>query len=186
MVNNLSVIGGKYRGTKIQSPLDSRTHPMGAREKNALFNRLNDQMQQSRVLDAYAGTGALAMEALSRGAREVTLVEKSAKIAKIARQNLQKLLPDKQVNIYIMSVMDFVLRFADEKFDIIIADPPYDQIDINEVSSLAKLLPVGGNLALSHPAKMSAPTLDDFTLVTSKTYAGAAISIYRKYGKIES
>lgn len=183
MKNSLSVVGGKYRGAKLLSPQDAGTHPMGAREKNALFNRLSDRLAQARVLDAYAGTGALAAEAFSRGATVVDLVEKSSKVAKIAKQNILAL--GEQANIYTTSVGSFVEQFAGERYDIIIADPPYDQINVGELARLSALLVDDGVLVLSHPAKMVVPELNGLTLLSSKTYAGAAISFYGKYGKIE-
>lgn len=84
---NLRVLAGEFKGRKIASPNDSRTHPMGAREKLALFNMVT--VEDRAVLDLYAGTGALGIEALSRGAKEVVFVEKTPAVAKIIRENLQ-------------------------------------------------------------------------------------------------
>ncbi len=91
MANNseLRVISGRYRGRVLLSPRDDRTHPMGARERLALFNMVN--VEQAAVLDAYAGSGAIGIEALSRGAREVVFVESSGKVASVIKQNLQNL-----------------------------------------------------------------------------------------------
>ncbi len=86
---NLRVLAGEFKGRKIASPNDSRTHPMGAREKLALFNMV--AVENRAVLDLYAGTGALGIEALSRGAKEVIFVEKAPAVAKIISENLQNL-----------------------------------------------------------------------------------------------
>lgn len=89
--SDLRVLAGRFKGMKLQSPRSELTHPMGSREKLALFNMLQPYLEGSRVLDIYAGSGALGIEALSRGARSAFFVEKSAKIASIIRQNLQQI-----------------------------------------------------------------------------------------------
>lgn len=87
--SELRVISGRYRGRVLLSPRDDRTHPMGARERLALFNMVN--VEQAVVLDAYAGSGAIGIEALSRGAASATFVESSGKVAQVIKQNLQNL-----------------------------------------------------------------------------------------------
>lgn len=88
---DLRVLSGKFKGQKITSPQSQLTHPMGSREKLALFNMLQPYLEGSRVLDIYAGTGALGIEALSRGASGAIFVEKSPQIMRILRQNLQQI-----------------------------------------------------------------------------------------------
>lgn len=86
---NFRVIAGKYKGAKMDFPGGAQTHPMGAREKLALFNMISTSGM--RVLDAYAGSGALGIEAVSRGAKEVVFVEKSRKVAAVIEANLWKI-----------------------------------------------------------------------------------------------
>lgn len=88
---DLRVLSGKFKGQKITSPQSKLTHPMGSREKLALFNMLQPYLGGAKVLDIYAGSGALGIEALSRGANEVIFVEKSPQIAQILKQNLQQI-----------------------------------------------------------------------------------------------
>lgn len=88
---DLRVLSGKFKGQKIISPQSQLTHPMGSREKLALFNMLQPYLEGSQVLDIYAGTGALGIEALSRGARGAIFVEKSPQIARILQQNLRQI-----------------------------------------------------------------------------------------------
>lgn len=176
--SSFAVVGGQFRGAKLTSPDDSLTHPMGAREKNALFNRLSGSLDGAKVLDAYAGSGALALEALSRGAREVILVEKSAKIAQVARRNLERIAANSQWRVVVDAVGKFVEE-TEEKFDIIIADPPYNKVDLAEIEGLRNILAENGLLVLSHPANMDIPTLRGLEVVSSKKYAGAGITIYQ-------
>ena len=83
----IRVTSGKLRGRVLRSPDTSGTHPMGAREKLALFNMVN--VEGERVLDAYAGSGAVGVEALSRGASEVVFVENNRRTARVILENLQ-------------------------------------------------------------------------------------------------
>ncbi len=88
---DLRILAGKFKGQRLRSPQNQLTHPMGSREKLALFNMIQPYIAGAIALDAYAGSGALGIEALSRGAREVVFVEKMPQIARIIQQNLQQI-----------------------------------------------------------------------------------------------
>ena len=169
----IRITSGKYRGRNIESPNSKLTHPMGAREKLALFNMIAGELDEARVLDAYAGSGALGIEALSRGAKDVVFVEKNAKICKIIRENLAKL--GLSAEVICSNVVDFT---TPNLFDVIIADPPYDKFNLEDVNSLVRFLKQGGILVLSHPSE--APEIPEMTLKNSNKYAGAHISVYVK------
>ena len=169
----MQVISGKYKNLRLESPNDSRTHPMGSREKLALFNMLQPYLDGARVLDAFAGTGALGIETLSRGAREVVFVEKSAKVAKTIKNNLIKITEPTEVFIG-----DIEKYTATEPFDLIIADPPYDHFESAQIQALVSLLTADGILVLSHPN--TAPEFEGLELVKSHSYAAANISIYHR------
>lgn len=176
---SLSVISGKFKGAKLLSPASHLTHPMGSREKLALFNILGPYLDGSIVLDAYAGSGALGIEALSRGVRSVTFVEKSPKIAQTIRQNLRQL--DLEPNLYVEPVAQFARRESfQEYFDLLLVDPPYDDIDVLELATLIPLLKPGGILALSFPRQLSLPELPELSLLSTHSYAAATIAIYQK------
>ena len=167
----MQVISGKYKNLRLESPNDSHTHPMGSREKLALFNMLQPYLTGARVLDAFAGTGALGIEAISRGAREVVFVEKSAKVAKTIKNNLVKV--TEPTEIFIGEAEKYT---TSEPFDLIIADPPYDHFDPAKIEALTKFLKADGVLVLSHPN--TAPELAGLVLEKSHSYAAANISIY--------
>lgn len=180
----LRIISGKYKGQKIASPGSSETHPMGAREKLALFNMVN--VRDLTVLDAFAGSGALGFEALSRGAKSVVFVESSPRAAEIIKQNLANLAEhDPDVLSRAEVRRQKVAQFAAEKnresgFDLILADPPYEHIEMVEIEALTGLLEKGGVLVLSSPARSEAPNLRDVELTSSRIYAGARLSLYQK------
>ena len=88
-MEKIRITSGSLRGRTIRSPRSSLTHPMGAREKLALFNMIGAELPGAVVLDAFAGSGALGIEALSRGAHLVTFIEKDLKIAENLIENLK-------------------------------------------------------------------------------------------------
>ncbi len=180
----MRVISGLFKGRALDSPRSDLTHPMGEREKNALFNMLGDLSDQA-VLDAFAGSGALGIEALSRGASAVVFVEKSPKIAGTIQKNLAKLVSDREKSpetaIFTLDVAKFAENPSQEaSFDLIIADPPYDRYNPAIVAPLAQLLKPSGQLALSLPATAEPPILPTLTLRTQKKYANAKLAIYDK------
>ena len=169
----MQVISGIYKGKNLKSPQSDKTHPMGSREKLALFNMLLPYLENAVVLDAFAGTGALGIEALSRGASAVTFIEKDHKVAKTLRENIVGV---DDATIVEKSVGTFEAR--SETFDLIIADPPYDHFEPELINHLIPFLKPTGILALSHPGE--APDFKDLNLLKSRSYAGATISIYQK------
>ena len=174
-MENIRITSGKYRGQTIKSPSSDLTHPMGSREKIALFNMIADFLLGMEVLDAYAGTGALGIEALSRGAKNATFIEKNAKIYRNLTENLQKLgLADNK------PILGDAKKYTfDQEFGLIIADPPYDNFEIEGPTHLTNYLKNGGIFVLSHPG--SAPVIAGLNLLKTRKYAKANISIYQKW-----
>lgn len=146
---------------------------MGERERLALFNMTSEYLPGARVLDAFAGSGALGIEALSRGVAEVVLIEKNAKACQVIRKNLKDL--GLEAEVWQGDVKTFT---TDDRFGVILADPPYDNFDVAEVTHLLQFLQREGVLILSHPGE--APELDNMTLLKSRKYAGAGIAVYLK------
>lgn len=89
--SDLRVLSGRFKGIRLDSPRSALAHPMGSREKIALFNILQPYLEGAKVLDIYAGSGALGIEALSRGAESVVFVEKSPQISQVIKQNVQQI-----------------------------------------------------------------------------------------------
>ena len=145
---------------------------MGSRERLALFNMVS--VEGLSVLDAFAGSGALGIEALSRGASEVVLVEKNAQACEVIRENLKSLGVDTGFRVIKGRVSEVSLP----EFDVVLADPPYDNFDLTEVESLTKFVKNGGVLVLSHPD--GAPDLQGLNLLKTHRYAAAHLSIYIK------
>ena len=171
-MNEVRITSGTLKGQKIPTP-GGKTHPMGERVRIAMFNMISEYVPGSRVLDAYAGSGALGIEALSRGATEVEFLEKSPTVAKKIRATLRKL--DIKARVVASDASNFT---ANDGFDLILADPPYDAFDLPGVEYLSGFLKNGGILVLSHPEK--APDISEMKLLKTRKYAGAHISVYVK------
>lgn len=188
--NTLRILSGAYKGRAFASPARATTHPMGAREKLALFNMLQPYLAGATVLDAYAGSGALGLEALSRGAARVTFVEQSAPVVRTLRQNLRAVLPAARLadaEIIQSSVAAFTasaintptINTPTPTFDLILADPPYDHFDPTEIAALVPLLRSTGLLALSFPAQLAPPALPHLICLKPHHYAAAGLALYQ-------
>ena len=174
---NLKITGGELRGREILTPLEKSTHPMGSRERLALMNMLGPDLKDATLLDLFAGTGAIGIEALSRGAKHVIFVEKNPKVAKILRANLVKLGLNERAEVIEKSAdqLDFL-----KSFDFVVADPPYTQIEqfspdfFEKIGQLAE-----SRFVLSHPAGFD-PESINLNLKSTKTFASAKLSTFTK------
>ena len=165
-------------GRLFNAPPGHRTHPMGDRVRTALFNTLGD-IEGLSVLDAFAGTGAIGIEAISRGASRAVCVESDKDAARTIRENINALGLDDSIS----SVKAFVhswSRRTHELFDIVVADPPYDAIDYKTLEALPNRCKEGGVLVYSLPptARLLLPA--SYEVLAKKSYGDATLSFYRK------
>ena len=175
---NVKITSGLFRGRELKAPQNGITHPMGSREKLALFNSLNEKIEDKIILDVFAGTGALGLEALSRGASHVTFIEADKKAAEILKQNAILLGVFEKVRIYNTKVekIDF-----DSPFDVVIADPPYEYFHDLPLSVLDRLAKTARDyFVLSHPSDFD-PHAINAELLSTKAYAGSRITIFQPY-----
>lgn len=170
---------GEWGGRVIDAPRSSTTRPMSDKVRAALFSVLGDISGQV-VLDLYAGSGAIGLEALSRGAAQVVLVEQSSSVAAIITKNIRELAAGDLARVINQPVEKWVMSASESKSDLIIADPPYAQIDNRVIDEASQLLNPGGTLVVSHSSKISSPELKSLELVQSKTYGDTALSFYKK------
>lgn len=124
----MRVIAGKFRGRKLVGPKGDNFRPTLDRVKESIFNVLGQDMVDSNVLDLFCGSGALGIEAISRGAMRATFVDAERQILDLARKNVQILGLEKKAKFILMDVFDFLTKSKDLTYDLIIADPPYDII----------------------------------------------------------
>src|SRR6185503_2242421 len=125
----MRIIAGKYRGRKLKSPPALRTRPTSDRLRETLFNILAPRIEGARFLDLCAGTGAVGIEALSRGAAHATFVDRSRKMYALIKTNLKTLeVGDDQSEVVNRETLECLRKHAMEQaepFDIIFFDPPY-------------------------------------------------------------
>lgn len=174
----MRVIAGSLGGRVFNAPPGHRTHPMGDRVRTALFNTLGD-IQGLSLLDAFAGSGAIGIEAVSRGAIRVVSVESDKGAARTVRENIELL----GLQDVISGVRAFVhswSRRTHEMFDIVVADPPYDDLDYKTLESLPNRCKEGGVLVYSLPPKARLILPASYEEIAKKSYGDATLSFYRK------
>lgn len=176
---NIRVVGGMYGGRTLDAPSGRTTHPMGERIRNALFNSLGGEVVGARILDAFAGTGAIGIEALSRGAASAIFVEKDKIAQKCLVNNIQALQIE-QGQLIKTTVNNWLETYNGELFDIIFADPPYHDTQLGVIAKLSTMLKPEGTLVLSWPEQQPAPLLPGLAVTFERAYAGARIVMYKK------
>ena len=188
----MRVIAGSHRGRKLQGPPESVLRPTSDRVREALGSILNQRLPGSRFLDLYAGTGAVGIEALSRGASHVTYVEMNPQALAILRRNITACQLTTQTTIYANSVRHFLQRPEawGEPFDILFADPPYDMahelpgvlMDITD-----RLLAPHACVVIEHGRKTVLPTgLGGCALLRRYDYGDTALSLFSNTGPVAS
>jgi 16S rRNA (guanine966-N2)-methyltransferase len=177
----MRIIAGNLRGQQFQSPHGHKTHPMSDKVRGALFNILGD-IEGLTFLDAFAGSGALAFEAVSRGAKNVIAIEKDRSAHAIIEKNAAELnLTKNQVHIVKANAGGWSIHNMEKKFDILMLDPPYEDLQLNLLQKLLnRHLKTAGVAVLSLPGSQDAPFFERAKLIESKNYGDAQLAFYRK------
>lgn len=169
----MRVISGSARGKKLNSPADYSVRPTLDRVKESIFNMIAFFCTEARVLDLFAGSGALGIEALSRGAKEAVFVDNSDASLSVVRENVA-LTSFADKSQYYLSDFDTYLNKCDLQFDLIFLDPPYADGHLNEAIKIIhqrNLLADGGYIVCetdSNPAFVPDETL--FKVYRNKHY----------------
>ncbi|KAF1718356.1 16S rRNA (guanine(966)-N(2))-methyltransferase RsmD [Pseudoxanthomonas yeongjuensis] len=133
------IIGGRWRGTRLPVPASPGLRPSGDRVRETLFNWLMPVLAGARVVDVFAGTGALGLEAVSRGAAHAVLVERDAALARSLSETVARLSAQELVEVAHGDALAWLGRQAPASFDVAFVDPPFDA-DLWQ-PTLAALLP---------------------------------------------
>ena len=171
----MRVIAGEFKGRPLRAPKGVRTRPTADRVREALFSMLGD-VAGARVLDLYAGSGALGIEALSRGAASAVFVDRDPRAAAVIERNLRTLGLEETV------IRADALRFlgrAEGAFDLVFCDPPYDSV-ARIAGLLAERLPAllaKGARTVTESNKRT-PLELPFTLLAERTYGDTRIAIH--------
>ena len=149
------IIAGTYGGRRLTVPADARVRPTADRVREAWMSILGDRLLGARVLDLFAGSGALGLEALSRGAAHATFVELAGASLAALRANIDALAVAGRVTVRRADAMRFVERLAADAYDIVVADPPYSLPHAERLVAAFRARPFARILAVEHPVDVA-------------------------------
>lgn len=175
----MRIIAGNLGGRTFNSPHGHRTHPMSDKIRGALFNALGD-IDGLTVLDAFAGSGALCFEAVSRGAQSALAIEQDRLAQRTIAENIRDLNLGRQVKLIKASANAWLQTRSDNQhFDIVLLDPPYDDTQAALLQRLVNIVAPGGIVALSWPTDQPTPVFDTLKEIKRRTYGDAQLVFYR-------
>ena len=175
----MRVIAGWLGGRIFDSPHGNRTHPMSEKVRGAIFGALGD-IKGLTVLDCFAGSGALAIESVSRGAASSLAVEVDKAAHTAIVQNIEKLgIKDRMEGIR-ANVSAWSNRHPNQQFDLVLCDPPFDAIDYKILRKMVRHLGEDGVLVVNLPGKHEPLTFDGLKIVQTKNYGDTQLIFYKK------
>jgi 16S rRNA (guanine966-N2)-methyltransferase len=165
------IVGGKFAGRDLTSPRDARVRPTAEHVRAALLDVLEPELGDARVLDLFAGTGALGLEAISRGARRADFVETRPSSLHALRANIAALRLRERTRIFKRDALPFAAALAPESYDVAFADPPYESRMLDRLIDTWRERRFAGVLAVEHARTHELPSGDlwrafDDTMVT--------------------
>ncbi|MGE5596504.1 MAG: 16S rRNA (guanine(966)-N(2))-methyltransferase RsmD [Hyphomicrobiales bacterium] len=177
--SRLKVAGGTARGLPITEPRGVRLRPTSGLVREAIFNILGDLVDGARVLDLYAGTGALGIEALSRGAREAVFVEGDGATCQAILQTLARAGFSDRATV-VRGRLPAALSTLSGPFDLILLDPPYQLESATEtLFGVSGLLGPGALVVYEHGSRYNPPEQPTgLTLLERRVYGDTAIAVY--------
>ena len=178
----MRIIAGEARGRRIEAPEGRNTRPTLDRIRENMFNILQADIPGSRILDLFAGSGALSLEAISRGAASAVLVDSDRKAHMVQKQNAEALRFTDRIRLFYCDWTKAVNALLEEKgkFDIVFLDPPYAMTDLRSVfTSLIPLLEEDSIIVLEHEAGKSVTVQQEFTILKDRSWGFCAVTVYR-------
>ncbi len=179
----IQIIAGKLKGRKLKTPSATTTRPTSAKVREAIFNILGPRVQESRFLDLFAGSGAIGIEAYSRGAKEVVFVEKNPAVSRLLKENLAFLSPESS-ELKSFDSVKAIAKLGEEgkSFDIIFIDPPYGQGWIEtccRAIAKAGILQPGGLILAEESSRVQfQENLESFSLIKKYLYGDTCIYLF--------
>ncbi len=178
----MRIVGGMWRGRFIKVPKKG-VRPTKGIVRGAIFDIIGGSIKQAEVLDIFAGSGALGLEAMSRGAKACLFIEKAPKCL---FNNIERFGIEKEVKVLSKDFRPALKQLRKVKFDVIFADPPYqEQYATKTISLIAqhRILRNGGMIVLEHPPGKDISLPDQFSLFKRKKYGDTMISFleHRKH-----
>lgn len=181
---DVRIVAGDFRGRTLKSPTWAGLRPTSDRLRETLFNILGPSVRGARVLDGYAGTGAIGIEALSRGAGQVTFVERDPRAVKLIEANLALMGASRPAKPVIIraGLAEAGTRLDGQVFDLIILDPPYAETAAAEALGAAQALAGGETRVVVEHATRHAPPAAHagFRLMRTVHAGDSALSFYER------
>ncbi len=176
----MRIIAGALRGRAFNDPPRFTYNPMSEKMRGALFNTLGN-IEGLSVLDPFGGTGALSFEAVSRGAADIQIIEHDRRAYDNILKNIEILDVGTKVKATHANASGWSDRNSDEKFDLVLMDPPYDNIQPAILEKLAAHAKPGGVIVISKPPRIDL-TLPStvYRLLSTKSYGDGQLAFYRK------
>ena len=179
----MRVVAGKARGIALKTPDGSATRPTADRVKEAMFSIIQFELTQARVLDLFGGTGQLGIEAISRGAASAVFVDESEQACKLIRENLKRTKLESQAKVVRSDYLSY-LKTTNEKFDIILLDPPYAEVflekSLNMITEI-DILQSGGIIVTERPlGKDLVCDFPGYTRSKEYKYGNTLLTLFRK------
>jgi 16S rRNA (guanine966-N2)-methyltransferase len=171
----MRIVAGEWRGRTIRPPKDERVRPTADRVREAWMSIVRDRIPEALVLDLFAGSGALGLEALSRGAARCDFVEVSAPSLRALRENAEALGAGERAVIHRGDALRFIAGLAPDAYDLAFADPPYGHGLAAQVAERWLAVPFAGVLGIEHSVRDPMPAGGDL-----RRYGTTAISFYRR------
>ena len=170
----MRIISGQWGGRRLHPVRGKGVRPTTDRVRESWMAALGGSVEDARVLDLFSGSGALGLEALSRGAREVTFVERARRALETLKRNVEALGAQDQCRIIKGDAMAFVQRLAPDSFDLVLADPPYDGGLAQELLVHFAEKPFAKELWVEHRTREPLPPLPD---LRQRRYGDTTLSI---------
>jgi 16S rRNA (guanine966-N2)-methyltransferase len=179
----MRITGGQYRSRPLKAPKGSLTRPTSDRVREALFSILGSRAAAESVLDLYAGTGALGLEAVSRGAASAVFVERSKEALAALEANVQSLGVADRVRVLAQPVERAARGLAGARFDLIFADPPYADVESGAAvraleALIVPLMSTGALLVLEHASRDPSPDIAGLVESDARTYGDTSLTFY--------
>lgn len=177
----MRIIAGEAKGRKLIAPKNQDVRPTGDRVKESIFNMISPYINGAVVIDIFAGTGNLGLEAISRGAEKVYFVDNSLSSLDVVKKNISITGFSKQSTV-IKSHYERALKDIPQKADLFFIDPPYNKgyvMDCVRCISLHEKISDGGVLVIEHNNEEVPDEFDGFSLIKRKRYGITTISILR-------
>lgn len=175
----MRIISGTLGGRNFNAPKGHHTHPMSDKIRGALFNVLGD-INGLSLLDAFAGSGGISYEAASRGAGRVLAIENDKQAARTISENIEALNLQAKVELKKGNAVGWSNRNRLTLFDIVVLDPPFDEVLYTNLIKLTRHAKPGGLVVLSLPSDEDKFRLPGFNEVARKFYGDAQLVFYRK------